>query len=66
MEEKKLTVEEVLDMTVRQMSEISVPAGMIDQIGIPLARAIGNLNAVLDALRANKEAEGDGRETDAE
>ena len=66
MEEKKLTVEEVLDMTVRQMEEISVPAGMIDQIGIPLARAIGNLNAVLEALRGNKEAEGDGRAADAE
>lgn len=65
MEEKKLTVEEVLDMTVRQMSEISVPAGMIDQIGVPLARAIGNLNAVLEALRKSKEAQ-DGRETDPE
>ena len=65
MEEKKLTVEEVLDMTVRQMEEIRVPAGMIDQIGIPLARAIGNLHAVLEAMKKGKEAE-DGRETDTE
>lgn len=63
--EEKLTVETVLDMTVRQMAEINVPAGLTEQIGVPLARAIGNLNAVLDALRKSKEAQ-DGRETDPE
>ena len=63
--EEKLTVETVLDMTVRQMAEINVPAGLTEQIGVPLARAIGNLHAVLEALRKSKEAQ-DGRETDPE
>lgn len=65
MEEKKLTVEEVLEITARLIAEISVPVGLTEQIGVPLTKVIGNLNAVLEALRRGKEPE-DGREADPE
>lgn len=65
MEEKRMTVEEVLEITIRQLGEISVPVALYDQIAAPLKQNIGNLSLVLDALRKSKE-ENDGRAADAE
>lgn len=61
--EEKMTVEQVLRLTVDQLRAISIPAELIDSIGIPVCRAIGNLKECIRAMEAVKE---DGREADAE
>lgn len=45
-----LTIKDVVEMTVNELSDLSVPVGMIESIGIPISRAIRNLNACLDAM----------------
>lgn len=66
--ENVLTVEDVLKVTIKMLESIKIPAVMVDEVGIPVARSIGNLNACLNALeQANKEKEDEnGRETDPE
>ena len=50
MDENRMTVQEALRLTVEDLRQIAVPAGLIETIGFPLARAIGNLNNVIMAL----------------
>ena len=69
MEEQKLTVNEVLKLTVDQLRAISIPAELTESIGLPVLRAIRNLTECIRAMeeagKAGKEQE-DGREADAE
>ena len=65
MEEAKvtMTVEEVLQATVGMLEGIRVPAGLIDEIGIPLARSISNLRqcvAAMEDARTDAGEEGGG------
>lgn len=55
MEERQYTIEEVLEMTVKQLYAISVPVELIEQIGMPISMAIGNLKNCLDAMNRQKE-----------
>lgn len=66
MDEKRMTVEEVLEITARQLGGIMIPAELADQIGIPIKRAMGNIQAVLQAIQRNKEEEKDGGKADTE
>ena len=55
MEEKKVSVIDVLEMSVNNLSAIMIPAGMTEQIGIPIAREINNLKACIQAVKAHGE-----------
>ena len=55
MEEKRLTIQEVLEMVATNLSAISVPVGFHDQIAVPIVQAVGNIRACLGAI-ANQEA----------
>lgn len=54
MENKQVTVSEVLEMTIRNLFAVSVPVEYIEQIGMPISMAVGNLK---ECVRAMKEAE---------
>lgn len=55
MEEKKYTVAEVLDMTVKMMREIHIPVELSVTVGIPIAQCIGNLLKCTEALTSAEE-----------
>lgn len=55
--EQKLTIEQVLDITIRMLGDIRIPGSMIEEIGIPISRAIGNLNECVKALNDASEPE---------
>ena len=64
-----LTIKEVLEITVNQLGTISVPVALHEQIGVPVARAMGNLQECLKAINNAENAgeeDPDERETDAE
>lgn len=59
MEERKaMTVEEVVHDVIAELSGIRVPAGMIDDIGIPVSRAIRNLRLCVEAWEREARAAG--------
>ena len=66
--EQQVTIEEVLKATADILKGIQIPVEMSEQIGVPVLRAIRNLNVCVDAIEASNkpEEEKDGRETDAE
>ena len=55
MEEKKMTIEEVLELTVRQLQAVNIPIGLIEQVGAPISIAVQNLNACLESIRKSEE-----------
>jgi hypothetical protein len=64
--ETKMTVEDVLKLTVEQLRAIAVPIEQAESIGLPVMHAVRNLNECLRAMEAAKEEAKDGREADAE
>jgi len=53
---EKLTIEEVLKITIKGMKEIEIPVTMVEKIGIPVSRAIHNLEECVIAIeRDSKE-----------
>ncbi len=48
-----MTVNEVLAITIRNLQNILVPAGLTNEIAIPLSQNIGNLQECLIALQSN-------------
>ena len=48
--EQQVTVKEVLEQTAKMLGEISIPASLIESIGIPVARAINNLKLCTEAM----------------
>lgn len=66
---EQMTVKEVIRITMNQLLGISVPRSLNEQIGVPIDRAIGNLQACLNAIdkaeEEKKEEQPDG-DTDAE
>lgn len=60
--EQKLTVEQVLGITANDLRRISVPVELSESIGVPVANAIRNLQACVNALeiaKAEQEAKED-------
>jgi len=52
--EEKVTVYDVLQATVEILSDINIPAGLIDQIGIPVSRGISNLKECIRAIEEDE------------
>lgn len=50
MEQKSMTIPEVLKATMNQLNAIQVPVGLMDQIGRPVAAAARNIQACLEAM----------------
>ena len=63
MEEKQLTISDVISMTADILSKIEVPVALVEKIGIPLAGCIGNLRkceaVLMKAQNEEKETEKD-------
>lgn len=51
MEAKKYTAEEIVQITINNLSGILVPAGLTEQIGIPIAQCISNLNVLRQMMQ---------------
>lgn len=51
MEEQQFTIQDAIAATINSLGSISVPVGLIDQIGRPIALAIHNLTVCLDAMK---------------
>lgn len=61
-----MKVKEALEITVNTLSAICVPVGLMQVIGEPIATAIGNLTACIEAIRENEEGKaGENEHTDA-
>ena len=68
-EKESYSVEQVIEFTLNILNGIMVPAKMAEMIGLPIAQAIGNLEAVKQVManvkpEGQKEVEKDGREAD--
>lgn len=48
--ENKVTVKDVLEEVMETLNGISIPVSQIDDIGLPIARAIGGIKACVDAM----------------
>lgn len=56
MEDKKeVTVIDVLTDSVKTLSNLAIPVGLIQPIGLQISRVIGNLNAAIEAINKNEE-----------
>lgn len=52
MEEKKnYTPEEVINITINLLGQINVPAGMAQQIAVPISQGINNLQIALEIMK---------------
>ena len=73
------TTEQVIQFTISNLSDINIPARLSEQIGVPIQRAITNLEIVLNMFAEDKKpketaeideidfgGDEDERETDAE
>lgn len=50
MENQKLSVKEVIEITMRNLMDIRIPAGFVQEIGIPISQQISNLQECLNAI----------------
>lgn len=49
-ENKEITIEQLLRITVQKLNSIAVPIGQMDTIGLPIRQAINNINVCLNAF----------------
>ena len=54
--ENSITIEELMKISVNQLSNIVVPASLTEQISIPIYRVINNLRVGLDAIARSSAA----------
>lgn len=72
MEQKNVTVRDALYETLQILTNLKVPVGLIDEIGVPIKTASNNVAACINALdaitaKAKEEAEkNDGESEPAE
>ena len=52
---KEYTPEEIIEITINNLNNISVPVGLQQQIGIPLLQNVNNLKEALRIMTAPKE-----------
>lgn len=50
-EKKEVTIEQLLIITMNQLSEIPVPVKNTETIGIPIRQAISNIQVCLQAMK---------------
>ena len=55
--ETKYTPEQIIEITIRNLNGINVPAGLTEQIGIPILQNINNLRECLKLMTAKPEEE---------
>ena len=61
-----MTVKEVLEITRNNLANIAVPRALNQMIGIPIDRAIGNINACIEALDRQKSQTQEAEQTGGE
>lgn len=60
-----MTIKEVLEMVVKNLSGISVPVALTQQIAMPVSQAIENVKACLEAMaRQDQQESQEPEETD--
>ena len=64
--EEKITAREALQATVEILSDINIPVLLIEQVGIPIAQAIQNLRAIINATDDPEEPEEKPKEGDGD
>ena len=55
MENKEYTTIEIVDITINNLCGINVPAGLTEQIGVPLAQNITNLRILKEMIEKDAE-----------
>lgn len=55
MSERKMTIKEVLELVVNNLSGISVPIALTQQIATPISQSIKSINACLEAMARQEE-----------
>lgn len=50
MEEKILTVKDVINMTIEELRSLSIPADLLDSFGPPIARSLNNLRQIIQSI----------------
>ena len=50
-----MTIENVLRATVKLLEGIKIPVSMSEEVGVPVLRSIGNLNACVSAIEKSRE-----------
>ncbi len=67
---ERMTIEDVLKITIDSLSRIEVPVSMAEKVGVEIARNVENLRQCVIAIGQSREEkqeeEDDGREADAE
>lgn len=53
--QREYTLGEVIETVVRDLSRISVPIELMEQIAMPISVSIGNLKACLEAMKRDAE-----------
>lgn len=66
MEENRMTVREVLEITVRNLKSIAVPVELMETIGQAVLGSIRNIEACIEAMDGAGGGESDGRDPDPE
>ena len=61
-QEKQLTKNEVIQVTIQLLNNIMVPAGLCEQIGMPIQGAVKNLRIVSEMIRKETEEKEAGKE----
>lgn len=52
--ENQMTIDQVLKITVETLEGVKVPVKLMDDIGIPVARAISNIRMCIQAVEASR------------
>ena len=60
MENNEMTIREALAVTKQILDGISVPVGLLEQIGAPLKAASDNIGIMIDSINKAEEAQKDG------
>lgn len=66
MEEKTMTLEEVITDAIQKLSNINIPVAFTENIGVPVVQVVRNLQQCMVFLEAKRKEAEDGRETDPE
>lgn len=66
MEENRMTIREVLEITVKNLKAIAVPVELMETIGQPVLGSIRNLEACISAMDNAGGGESDGPAADPE
>lgn len=63
--ENQMTIDQVLKITVEMLEGLKVPVKLMNDIGIPVAGAIGNIRMCIEAYEASR-AEAEKKRAEAE